>query len=263
LAIVRQLSASGAHVTIGDLAEDRAQDALAALRAEGHDTEFARLNVSDSAAVKSFFARFRSLDILVNNAGVQQQVCALAELSDEEWHRVMGVNLSGTFYCSRAAAQLMQMQESGAIVNVASINGLASTALVSAYNASKAAIISLTRTLAVELASYGVRVNAICPGPVLTQMNEQIMAERAKSLQLSRDEMIEKVRKSIPLGRWGEPDDIANLVTFLVSPAAAWITGEVIRVSGGLEGVSATPPRSNGNKLTPEATANNPVPGSA
>jgi NAD(P)-dependent dehydrogenase (short-subunit alcohol dehydrogenase family) len=153
------------------------------------------------------------------------------------------VNLSGVFYCSRAAAQRMRQQESGVIINVASVNGLSNTALVSSYNASKAAVISVTKTLAIELAAYNVRVNAICPGPVLTQMNEQVMADRAQSLHISRDEMIERVRKSIPLGRWGEPEDIANLVTFLVSPAAAWITGEVIRVSGGLEGVSATPPR--------------------
>jgi 3-oxoacyl-[acyl-carrier protein] reductase len=164
-------------------------------------------------------------------------------LSDEEWDRVLQVNLYGAFYCSRAAAKRMQRQESGVIINVSSVNGLSSTALVSSYNASKAAVISLTRTLAMELAAYGVRVNAICPGPIMTQMNEQVMADRATSLHITREEMIERVRKSIPMGRWGEPEDIANMVTFLASPAAGWITGEVIRVSGGLEGVSATPPR--------------------
>ena len=237
------MASSGAHVTLGDIEADRLESAAAALRAEGLHADAAVLDVSDSASVQSFFSRFKSLDMLVNNAGVQQRVCALADLSDEEWHRVQQVNLSGVFYCSRAAAQRMRQQESGVIINVASVNGLSNTALVSSYNASKAAVISVTKTLAIELAAYNVRVNAICPGPVLTQMNEQVMADRAQTLHISRDEMIERVRKSIPLGRWGEPEDIANLVTFLVSPAAAWITGEVIRVSGGLEGVSATPPR--------------------
>lgn len=219
------------------------ESGAATLREEGLDVDSAVLDVSDSAAVQSFFASLSSLDILVNNAGVQQRVCALADLSDQEWHRVLNVNLSGVFYCSRAAARLMQRRESGTIINLSSVNGLSPAALVSAYNASKAAVISLTKTLALELASYGIRVNAVCPGPVMTQMNEQVMADRAVSLQLSRDEMIERIRKSIPLGRWGEPEDIASMVTFLASPAAGWITGEVIRVSGGLEGVSATPPR--------------------
>lgn len=219
------------------------ESGAATLREEGLDVDSAVLDVSNSAAVQSFFASLSSLDILVNNAGVQQRVCALADLSDQEWHRVLNVNLSGVFYCSRAAARLMQRRESGTIINLSSVNGLSPAALVSAYNASKAAVISLTKTLALELASYGIRVNAVCPGPVMTQMNEQVMADRAVSLQLSRDEMIERIRKSIPLGRWGEPEDIASMVTFFASPAAGWITGEVIRVSGGLEGVSATPPR--------------------
>ncbi|HUQ94649.1 MAG TPA: SDR family NAD(P)-dependent oxidoreductase [Bryobacteraceae bacterium] len=243
LAIARGLAASGASVTLGDLDASRVESGAATLREEGLDVDSAVLDVSNSAAVQSFFASLSSLDILVNNAGVQQRVCALADLSDQEWHRVLNVNLSGVFYCSRAAARLMQRRESGTIINLSSVNGLSPAALVSAYNASKAAVISLTKTLALELASYGIRVNAVCPGPVMTQMNEQVMADRAVSLQLSRDEMIERIRKSIPLGRWGEPEDIASMVTFFASPAAGWITGEVIRVSGGLEGVSATPPR--------------------
>jgi len=243
LATARSLAQAGAAVTIGDLDADLARSAASAIRAEGLQADAAPLDVSDSASVQAFFDRFARLDILVNNAGVQQRVCALADLSDLEWHRVLSVNLCGAFYCSRAAARLMQRQESGVIINLSSINGLSPVALVGSYNAAKAAVISLTKTLAIELAAYGVRVNAVCPGPVMTQMNEQVMADRAATLQVSRDEMVERVRRSIPLGRWGEPEDIANMVAFLASPAANWITGEVIRVSGGLEGVSATPPR--------------------
>jgi 3-oxoacyl-[acyl-carrier protein] reductase len=174
----------------------------ATLREQGLCAEAMLLDISDSSSVQSFFSRLDSLDILVNNAGVQQRVCAIADLEDEEWHRVMRVNLSGVFYCSRAAARLMQPQESRVIINLSSVNGLSPAALVGAYNASKAGVISFTKTLAVELAPYWIRVNAVCPGPVLTAMNEGVMTDRARTLQLSREDMIERVRKSIPLGRW-------------------------------------------------------------
>lgn len=141
----------------------------------------------------------------------------------------------------------MEKQESGCIVNVASINGQNPAALVAAYNVAKAGVISLTRTLAVELAAYGVRVNAVSPGPVYTEFNRQNMAQRCQSLNISEEEMIERIRGAIPLGRWGEPIDIAQAVAFLCSPQASWITGEVLRVSGGMEGVSAAPPKRTQN----------------
>ena len=137
----------------------------------------------------------------------------------------------------------MERQGSGSIVNIASVNGQNPAALVAAYNVAKAGVISLTRTLALELAAYGVRVNAVSPGPVYTEFNKTVMAQRCRSLGLTEEQMIERVRASIPLGRWGDAADIANAVAFLCGQEAAWITGEVLRVSGGLEGVSAAPPR--------------------
>ena len=137
----------------------------------------------------------------------------------------------------------MEAQEAGTIVNVASINGQNPATLVAAYNVAKAGVISLTRTAALELAAYGVRVNAVCPGPVYTAFNRTVMAQRCASLGITEDEMIERVRAAIPLGRWGEAGDIARVVAFLCGPEAAWMTGEVVRVSGGLEGVSAAPPK--------------------
>ena len=123
------------------------------------------------------------------------------------------------------------------------MNGITPAAMVSAYNASKAGVISLTRTLALELAAYGIRVNAIAPGPIYTDFNRQVMAQRADSLGIGEAEMIERVRGAVPAGRWGEPEDIAHMAVFLASDQAAWITGEVYRVSGGMEGVSAAPLR--------------------
>lgn len=247
LAMVEQLARSGAQVIIADLQLEKAREEAERLRSRNLLVSAAQLDVTDSAAVSAFFkalvVEHKHLDILVNNAGVGQQVTPIVELSDAEWDRVMAATLTGAFYCSRTVGGIMEEQESGCIVNVSSINGLNPAALVAAYNVAKAGIISLTQTLALELAAYGVRVNAICPGPVYTEFNRRNMAQRCQSLNITEEEMIERIRAAIPLGRWGEPVDIAQTVAFLCSPAASWITGEVFRVSGGLAGVSATPPR--------------------
>ena len=247
LGICEQLARDGATAIIADLQHDKGRTEAARLQADGLRVRAAHLNITDSAAVTKFFDdvidEHGRLDILVNNAGVGQNVAPVVALSDEEWDRVLSATLTGAFYCCRAAGAIMEQQESGCIVNLASINGQNPAALVAAYNVAKAGVISLTRTLAIELAAYGVRVNAVSPGPVYTEFNRQTMAQRCQSLNITEDEMIERIRTAIPLGRWGEPTDIARVVTFLCSPQASWITGEVLRVSGGLEGVSAAPPK--------------------
>ena len=247
LGISRQLASDGANVVIADRQEDKAREEAAKLQGEGLTVRAVALDITDSAAVTSFFAELAAeeerVDILVNNAGTGQQVAPIVELEDAEWHRVLDVTLTGAFYCCRAAGRIMEEQEAGCIVNISSINGQNPAALVAAYNVAKTGIISLTRTLALELAAYGVRVNAVCPGPVYTEFNQRNMAQRRVTLGVSEEEMIERIRMAIPLGRWGEPEDIAQGVAFLCSPAASWITGEVLRVSGGMEGVSATPPK--------------------
>ena len=247
LGITRQLASDGANVVIADRQEDKAREEAAKLQGEGLTVRAVALDITDSAAVTSFFAELvaeeKRVDILINNAGTGQQVAPIVELEDAEWHRVMDVTLTGAFYCCRAVGRIMEEQEAGCIVNISSINGQNPAALVAAYNIAKAGIISLTRTLALELAAYGVRVNAVCPGPVYTEFNQRNMAQRRVTLEISEEEMIERIRAAIPLGRWGEPEDIAQGVAFLCSPAASWITGEVLRVSGGMEGVSATPPK--------------------
>jgi 3-oxoacyl-[acyl-carrier protein] reductase len=247
LAIANELARNGATVIIADLQLEKAQTTADQLRGYGLEVQAAYLDITESAGVANFFEQvageYGRLDILVNNAGVGQNVTPIVELSDQEWERVLNVTLTGTFYCCRAAGVIMERQESGCIVNIASVNGQNPAALVGSYNVAKAGVISLTRTLALELAAYGVRVNAVSPGPVYTEFNQRGMAQRCQTLNITEDEMIERVRSAIPLGRWGEPVDIAQGVVFLCSPAASWITGEVLRVSGGLEGVSATPPK--------------------
>ena len=247
LGMVERLGRDGATVIIADLQLEKAKTEAERLRKDGLNIHASQLDITDSVAVEDFFpslvGEHGRLDILVNNAGTGQDVAAIVEISDQEWNRVLDVTLNGVFYCCRAAGKIMEEQESGSIVNISSINGQNPAALVVAYNVAKAGIISLTRTLALELAAYGVRVNAICPGPIYTDFNKKLMDQRRKSLNITEEEMIERIRSSIPLGRWGEPEDIAATVAFLCSPDASWITGEVLRVSGGLEGVSATPPK--------------------
>ena len=247
LGISERLARNGATVAMADLQREKVEEEAGRLQNLGLSVLPALVDVSDSVSVNACFDAVAEahgrLDILVNNAGVGQKVAPVVELDDGEWDRVIRVTLTGTFYCCRAASRIMEGQGSGAIVNISSINGQNPAALVAAYNAAKEGVISLTRTLALELAAYGVRVNAVCPGPVYTAFNRSNMAQRSKTLGLSEDEMIERVRSAIPLGRWGEPEDIANGVAFLCSPAASWITGEVLRVSGGMEGVAAAPGR--------------------
>jgi len=246
-AMATELASQGARVILADIQSEQARSAADEIESAGWSAESLRVDVTDSRAIEETFGdvaeRHGQLDIVVNNAGVGQQLDRVSDLPDEEWDRVLAATLTGTFYCSRAAATIMERQESGAILNISSINGQNPAALAAAYNVAKAGVISLTRTLALEMAAYGVRVNAVCPGPVYTEFNKSVMRQRSESLGIDEDEMIERVRGAIPLGRWGEPGDIARMVAWLVGPHAGWMTGEIVRVSGGLEGVSAAPPK--------------------
>lgn len=249
LAIAEQLARDGVTVFMADRQFGKTRKEADRLGREGLNVYASSLDISNSEHVSTFFrelsAQYGRLDILVNNAGIGQSVTPIDELDDEEWNRVLDITLTGTFHCCRAAASIMERQESGCIVNVASINGQNPSPFVAAYNVAKAGVISLTRTLALELAAYGVRVNAISPGPVYTEFNKRVMDQRSERMGISSEQMVENVRKAIPLGRWGVPEDIARAVAFLCSPSAAWITGEVLTVSGGLSGVgSAAPKRS-------------------
>ena len=247
LSIAELLARRGAAVTIADIQQEKATTSASDLRQKGLSVDAARLDVADSEQVNDVFDGIvetsGGLDILVTSAGVAQKVTPVVDLDDDEWRHVLQITLTGAFYCCRAASRIMERQERGSIVNLASINGQKPAALMAAYNVAKAGVINLTQTMALELAAYGVRVNAVCPGPVYTDFNRTVMAQRCDSLGIAEPEMIERVRNAIPLGRWGEPIDIAGAVAFLCGPDSSWMTGEIVRVSGGLEGVSAAPPK--------------------
>jgi short-subunit dehydrogenase len=176
------------------------------------------------AAAAAVMARFGRVDALVNNAGVAVFKPAL-ETSYAEWRHVLGTNLDGAFLCTQAFGAIMQARKSGAIVNIASISGLRASTLRVAYGTSKAAIIHLTKQYAVELGNYGVRVNAICPGPVETEM-----AKLVHSVAIRSDYV-----DAIPLGRYGTTSEMAELVGFLCSNAASYITGQALANDGGFD----------------------------
>jgi len=183
----------------------------------------ADVSIRDEAerAVSEAISRLGGLDVLVNNAGISIRHRFL-EITPEDWNRVLAVNLTGTFYMAQAAARHMAKGGGGVILNMASTNGLVGHPFYAAYNASKAGVIELTRTMALELAPH-VRVNAVAPGYVLTPM------QRAEYT----DEMLEAVNRKIPLGRHAHPEEIAALFVYLASDEAAYISGQVYIIDGG------------------------------
>jgi 3-oxoacyl-[acyl-carrier protein] reductase len=221
-AISRELAEAGARVAVNYRAGQEAAETLA-----GEIGGLAaQADVSSADEVQGLVERVESelgdLDILVNNAGVTRDTL-IARMSDEDWETVIDTNLRGTFNTSRAVARKMLRRRSGAIVNLSSVVGVHGNPGQANYAASKAGIIGLTKALARELGSRGVRVNAIAPGYISTELTD-VLNEEQRGLILG----------NTPLGRLGEPDDVAGAVRFLCSDEAAFITGEVLLVDGGL-----------------------------
>jgi 3-oxoacyl-[acyl-carrier protein] reductase len=179
-------------------------------------------DVSDPEDAKRLVAAAGDIDLLVNNAGVTRDGL-IARMSDEDWHQVVGTNLGGVFHTCRAAARGMMKRRSGSIVNISSIVGVRGNPGQTNYSASKAGIIGFTKALARELGTRGVRANVVAPGYIDTRLT-QVIADDMKELMLA----------NTPLGRFGRPEDIAGAVRFLCSDEAAFITGEVMLVDGGL-----------------------------
>jgi 3-oxoacyl-[acyl-carrier protein] reductase len=223
LATARLLAAEGAAVVLGDVA--RAEEAAETVRASGGRTIGLAMDVTDAAsierAVNAAVDQLGGLDILVNNAGIGAPA-ALGEIEEADWDRILGVNLKGPFLCARSAAPHLG---GGAIVNVASIAGRSSSlAMGCHYTASKAGLLGLTRHLARELAPRRIRVNAVCPGPIETALLDRGMDEEAKQRMVA----------SVPLGRLGQPDDIARAIVFLASDDAGFVTGVALDANGGV-----------------------------
>jgi 3-oxoacyl-[acyl-carrier protein] reductase len=228
-AIAIALGAQGARVVVNYTAnEAAANETVAAVTAAGGTGVIKRFDVADGpavdAAIKEIAAAEGGLHILVNNAGVAVNGLTLGA-KDADWKRSLDVNLSGTFHCTRAALRsLLKAKDAGRIINITSITAEMGSAGQAPYVAAKAAVIGLTKTWAREYASRGITVNAVSPGYIDTDMTT---AELPPS---RREELI----RAIPLGRVGRPEDVAAAVAYLAGPAASYITGEVLRVNGGL-----------------------------
>jgi 3-oxoacyl-[acyl-carrier protein] reductase len=224
-AIATALSQAGASVVLTDVMDEVHQTAAAleqaggkAVSIIGNVTKFADCEAMTDLAVQTF----GKLDILVNNAGITRDNLVL-RMSEEDWDAVLNINLKGTFLCTKAAIKPMLKQRSGKIINIASVIGQMGNTSQANYSASKGGVIAFTKTMAKELGSRHIRVNAIAPGFIESKMTA-VLSEGVKERYLS----------AIPLGSWGKAENVADAVAFLASPAAAYITGQVLNVDGGL-----------------------------
>jgi len=228
-AIALALARRGAKVIVNYASrEDAAREVAAAITAAGGQAVVAGFDVANSAAVtesiKALAKEHGSLDILVNNAGIAVNGL-LMRFSDEQWAKTMQTNLAGAFHCTRAAAtHLLRAKDAGRIINITSVVGEMGNGGQAAYAASKAGLIGLTMSTARELASRGVTCNAVAPGFIDTDMTAAELPEAARA----------KLMDQIPLSRIGHADDVAHAVAFLAGPEAAYITGQVLRVNGGM-----------------------------
>ena len=225
-AIAEGLAAAGADVCCVARGADGAEAAAAACRDRGRKAHAVAADVSEPDDVDRVFAEARAelggCDIVVNNAGITADNLLL-RIKPEEWDRVMAVNLRGTFLCTKAAMRPMMKARAGRIINISSVVGLNGNPGQANYAASKAGIIAFSKTVAREVASRGITVNVICPGFIVTDMTDAI-GDDAKA----------QMAASIPLGRLGEPADVAEAALFLASDASAYVTGAVLVVDGGI-----------------------------
>ncbi len=230
LACVDALSEAGARVVIADANAAVAEASRDALRAEGRDVEMTVLDVTDSARVDAVadevMKRYGKIDILVNNAGIARSETPAETVTDEHWLNVIDVNLNGTFWCCRTFGKLMLAAQSGSIVNIGSMSGFIvnKPQEQAFYNASKAAVHHLTKSLAAEWGARGVRINAVAPTYINTPLNAFVK---------ERPEMYDAWISGTPMGRMGEVHEIASTVLFLAGDAASLMTGSIVVVDGG------------------------------
>ena len=227
LAIATRFAAEGAAVVAGDWNAGRLEAAVAAIQATGGNVVGAPGTIADQQAAEALVdlavSTHGRVDVLCNNAGVMDYMQGVGELEDDIWRRVLSVNLDGPMFTSRRAVQHMRRQGAGVIINIASILGLRQAGQVAAYSVSKAGLIQLTQALALELARYRIRVNAIAPGYIETDLNRAFFATEAGQALLKR----------IPQRRLGQPADLDGVLALLASDASGYMTGSVIAVDGG------------------------------
>ncbi|WP_028307379.1 3-oxoacyl-[acyl-carrier-protein] reductase [Desulfitibacter alkalitolerans] len=225
-AIATALALANAAVVVNSIDEQEAADTAQELNALGKKAVGIRGDVSNSEEVEALVKQvqdiYGKITILINNAGITKDGL-LMRMKEEDWDKVLDINLKGTFNCTKACIKDMVKQKKGSIVNISSVVGISGNAGQTNYSASKAGVIGFTKSLAKEVGNRGIRVNAVAPGFIDTDMTGKLP-----------EELVARIKEQIPLGSLGAPEDVADLVMFLVSPAAKYITGEVIKVDGGL-----------------------------
>ncbi|MHB1128016.1 MAG: SDR family NAD(P)-dependent oxidoreductase [Bacillota bacterium] len=228
-AIALEMAREGAKVVIADLLGDSAQDVSREIEAMGGQSLAVKVDITDKEQVYALVAqtmeKFGKVDVLVNNAGWDKAE-PFINSTEETWDKLLAINLKGHIRCCRAVLDQMISQQSGRIINISSDAGRVGSSGEAVYSAAKGGIIAFTKTLAREMARSGVRVNCVCPGPSNTALFAEIAMDNPK--------LTEALKRAIPMGRLGEPEDLAGAVAFLASDAAEFITGQTISVSGGL-----------------------------
>lgn len=225
-AIAIGMAQEGANIAVADMNIEKAESTAQEIKELGVNCVAIEIDVSRQDAVKSAFERFgkefQGLDILVNNAGITRD-SLLLRMKDEDWDTTIDINLKGTFLCSKEAIRIMAKQQYGKIVNVSSVVAFTGNPGQANYSASKAGIVGLTKTIAKEYASRGIRANAVAPGFISTAMTDVIP-----------DKIKEDMKRSIPMGHFGVPEDVAHAVIFLSSDEADYITGQILHINGGM-----------------------------
>ncbi len=225
-AIAKRLADDGARLVIAEINWESAQEKALLLEKIGREALPIKVDVSKTNEVKQMveqaLEKFERLDILVNNAGILGPYFPVEEYPEELWDQVISVNLKGTFLCCKAVIPIMKKQKKGSIVNIASVAGKEGNINMAPYSASKGAIITLTKTLGKELATWNIRVNAVSPALLETEMTQSMTPEQ-RALLTSK----------IPMGRLGRPEEVAAVVKFLASEEASFVTGQCYDISGG------------------------------